>query len=126
MEGIDSQTHGSLWTIRAAWVDKVCSQEERACFMLSHGEESGRDVDEWREAREEDGPHCPIFLMSNRGWGHSSSRQRPNEDQGDERESVKEDRQDESSRLKKGKEDALKLREEKESGSERERREEKK
>lgn len=31
--------------------------------MLSHGEESGRDSDEQREARGEDGPHCPVSPM---------------------------------------------------------------
>lgn len=36
--------------------------------MLSHGEESGRDADEWREARGEDGPHCPVLLMRMSGW----------------------------------------------------------
>ncbi|CAB1431359.1 unnamed protein product [Pleuronectes platessa] len=42
-------------TIREDRVERVRSQEERACLMLSHGEESGRDSDEWREARGEDG-----------------------------------------------------------------------
>lgn len=46
-----------------ARVERVCSQEERACLMLSHGEESGRDSDEGRDARGEDGPHCPVPLM---------------------------------------------------------------
>lgn len=50
-------------------MESVCSQEERACLMLSHGEESGRDSDEWREARGEDGPHCPVLLMRTRGCG---------------------------------------------------------
>lgn len=67
MEWIDSEAHGSLQTIREARVERVCSQEERACLMLSHGEESGRDSDEWREARGEDGPHCPVSLMRKRG-----------------------------------------------------------
>lgn len=44
----------SLSTIREARVDGVCSQEERACLMLSHGEESGRDTDEVSEAP------CPV------------------------------------------------------------------
>lgn len=35
--------------------------------MLSHGEESGRLPREWREARGEDGPHCPVSLMRKRG-----------------------------------------------------------
>lgn len=47
-------------------MERVCSQEERACLMLSHGEESGKDSDEWREARGEDGPHCPVSLMRKR------------------------------------------------------------
>lgn len=63
MEWIDSEAHGSLQTIREARVERVCSQEERGCLMLSHGEESGRDSDEQREARGEDGPHCPVSLM---------------------------------------------------------------
>lgn len=45
---------------RPGWTEFV-PRRRGACFMLSHGEESGRDVDEWREAREEDGPHCPVF-----------------------------------------------------------------
>lgn len=48
MEWIDSEAHGSLQTIREARVERVCSQEERACLMLSHEEESGRVSDEQR------------------------------------------------------------------------------
>lgn len=69
MEWIDSEAHGSLQTISEARVERVCSQEERACLMLSHGEESGRDSDERREARGEDGPHCPVLLMRKTGCG---------------------------------------------------------
>lgn len=47
----------------------VCSQEERACLVLNHGEESGRAADEWRAARGEDGIHCPVSLMRKRGNG---------------------------------------------------------
>lgn len=76
MEWIDSEAHGSLQTIREARVERVCSQEERACLMLSHGEESGRDCDEWREARGEDGPHCPVSLMRKRGYSSQKKKDR--------------------------------------------------
>lgn len=55
MDWIDGEARCSLSTIREARVDRVCSQEERACLMLSHGEESGRDTDELSEAP------CPVF-----------------------------------------------------------------
>lgn len=56
MDWRDGEARGSLSTIREARVDRVCSQEERACLMLSHGEESGKDTDEVSEAP------CPVFL----------------------------------------------------------------
>lgn len=70
MERIDSEAHGSLRTIREARVERVRSQEEGACLMLSHGEGSGRDSDERREAGgEKMGPHCPVSLMRKTGHG---------------------------------------------------------
>lgn len=70
MERIDSEAHGSLQTIREARVERVRSQEEGACLMLSHGEGSGRDSDERREAGgEKMGPHCPVSLMRKTGHG---------------------------------------------------------
>lgn len=50
MDWIDGEARGSLSTIREARGGRVCSQEERACPMLSHGEESGRDAEEMSEA----------------------------------------------------------------------------
>ena len=111
--------------------------------MLSHGEESGRDSDEWREARGEDGPHCPVSLMRKRGiwdaphrrkrrrtvrtgrdgqgrmkkrWGGERRRRRQERDAGRERQGTGEG-EGRCSKVVKRK---------KESGSERERREEKK
>lgn len=70
MERIDSEAHGSLQTITEARVERVRSQEEGACLMLSHGEGSGRDSDERREAGgEKMGPHCPVSLMRKTGHG---------------------------------------------------------
>lgn len=57
-------------------MERVCSHEEKACLMLSHGEESGKDSDEWREARGEDGPHCPVSLMRKRGYGTLLTREK--------------------------------------------------
>lgn len=82
MEGIDSEAHGSLQTIREARVERVCSQEERSCLMLSHGEESGRDSDERREARGEDGPHCPVSLMRKMGYGTHLTREKEEDGKG--------------------------------------------
>lgn len=76
MEWLHSEAHGSLQTIREAPVERVCSQEERACLLLSHGEESGRDSDEWREASGEDGAHCPVSLMRKRGHWTLLARER--------------------------------------------------
>lgn len=68
MDWRDGEARGSLSTIREARVDRACSQEERACLMLSHGEESGRDADEPSEAP------CPVFL--NRKTGSSLQEKR--------------------------------------------------
>lgn len=72
--------------------------------MLSHEEESGREADEWREARWEDGPHCPVTLMRKKGrGGHSSHRDAERKQKNttncwaaDERGSATHDRQDET------------------------------
>lgn len=56
MDWRDGEACGSLSTIREARVDRVRSQEGRACRLLSHGEEAGRDADEVREAP------CPVSL----------------------------------------------------------------
>lgn len=55
MDWRDGEARGSLPTIREARVDGVGSQEERACLVLSHGEESGRDTDQLSEAP------CPVL-----------------------------------------------------------------
>lgn len=62
----------SISTIREARVDGVCSQEDRACLLLSHGEESGRDTDEVSEAP------CPVWLKSK--TSSSSQENRKTED----------------------------------------------
>lgn len=67
MERIDSKAHGSLQTIRGARVKRVCSQEERACLMLSHEEDSGRLSREWREARGEDGAPLSCLIDEEEG-----------------------------------------------------------
>lgn len=49
-------------------MDGVCSQEDRACLLLSHGEESGRDTDEVSEAP------CPVWLKRKTSSSSQESR----------------------------------------------------
>ena len=68
--------------------------------MLSHGEESGRDSDEWSEARGEDGPHCPVSLMRKRGYRTFLTREKEKEDGGQMKYGQKETVEDEEMGMK--------------------------